>query len=204
MQQVILFENEEFGQIRSIEIDGLPYFVGKDVAEILGYSNPRDALATHVDLEDKKVIQRSENTTLEIPNRGLTIINESGLYSLILSSKLPTVKAFKRWVTSEVLPSIRKTGNYIQKAEPYNIKEIVKEMICQLAPEIIKELENKEERTKRAEREMKKLETKAKRRIERLLYSEKYSYYEISKLLGQEEIDVSAEAICFYAQKIGL
>ena len=204
MNELKIFENEEFGQIRSIEIDGLPYFVGKDVAEILGYSNPRDALATHVDLEDKKVIQRSENTTLEIPNRGLTIINESGLYSLILSSKLPTVKAFKRWVTSEVLPSIRKTGNYIQKAEPYNIKEIVKETICQIVPEIIRELEDKEERNKRAEREMKKLEAKVKRRIERLLYSEKYSYYEISKLLGQEEIDVSAEAICFYAQNIGL
>ena len=204
MQQVILFENEEFGQIRSIEIDGLPYFVGKDVAEILGYSNPRDALATHVDLEDKKVIQRSENTTLEIPNRGLTIINESGLYSLILSSKLPTVKAFKRWVTSEVLPSIRKTGNYIQKAEPYNIKEIVKETICQIVPEIIRELEDKEERTKRVERKMKKLETATKKKIERLLYSERYSYYEISKLLKQEGIDTSAEAICFYAQNIGL
>ena len=204
MQQVILFENEEFGQIRSIEIDGLPYFVGKDVAEILGYSNPRDALATHVDLEDKKVIQRSENTTLEIPNRGLTIINESGLYSLILSSKLPTVKAFKRWVTSEVLPSIRKTGNYIQKAEPYNIKEIVKETICQIVPEIIRELEDKEERTKRVERKMKKLETTTKKKIERLLYSERYSYYEISKLLKQEGIDTSAEAICFYAQNIGL
>ncbi len=204
MQQVILFENEEFGQIRSIEIDGLPYFVGKDVAEILGYSNPRDALATHVDLEDKKVIQRSENTTLEIPNRGLTIINESGLYSLILSSKLPTVKAFKRWVTSEVLPSIRKTGNYIQKAEPYNIKEIVKETICQIVPEIIRELEDKEERTKRVERKMKKLETATKKKIERLLYSERYSYYEISKLLKQEGIDTSTEAICFYAQNIGL
>ena len=204
MQQVILFENEEFGQIRSIEIDGLPYFVGKDVAEILGYSNPRDALATHVDLEDKKVIQRSENTTLEIPNRGLTIINESGLYSLILSSKLPTVKAFKRWVTSEVLPSIRKTGNYIQKAEPYNIKEIVKETICQIVPEIIRELEDKEERTKRVERKMKKLETTTKKKIERLLYSERYSYYEISKLLKQEGIDTSTEAICFYAQNIGL
>ena len=204
MQQVMLFENEEFGQIRSIEIDELPYFVGKDVAEILGYSNPRDALATHVDLEDKKVIQRSENTTLEIPNRGLTIINESGLYSLILSSKLPTVKAFKRWVTSEVLPSIRKTGNYIQKAEPYNIKEIVKETICQIVPEIIRELEDKEERTKRVERKMKKLETATKKKIERLLYSERYSYYEISKLLKQEGIDTSTEAICFYAQNIGL
>ena len=203
MNELKIFENEEFGQIRSIEIDGLPYFVGKDVAEILGYSNPRDALATHVDLEDKKVIQRSENTTLEIPNRGLTIINESGLYSLILSSKLPTVKAFKRWMTSEVLPSIRKTGSYIQEAEPYNIKEIVKETICQIVPEIIRELEDKEERTKRVERKMKKLETATKKKIERLLYSERYSYYEISKLLKQEGIDTSAEAICFYAQKIG-
>ena len=112
MNELKIFKNPEFGQIRSIEIDGLPYFLGKDVAEILGYSNPRDALATHVDLEDKKVIQKSENTTLEIPNRGLTIINESGLYSLILSSKLPTAKQFKRWVTSEVLPAIRKQGYY--------------------------------------------------------------------------------------------
>ena len=200
MQQVILFENEEFGQIRSIEIDGLPYFVGKDVAEILKYKDTSDALKRHVDSEDKL----SRCFTDSGQSREMYVINESGLYSLILSSKLPTAKAFKRWVTSEVLPSIRETGGYIQETNPYSIKEIVKETIYQVVPEIIKELEDKEERNKRAEREMKKLEAKTKRRIERLLYSEKYSYYEISKLLGQEGIDTSAEAICFYAQNIGL
>lgn len=84
--------------------------MGKDVATALGYANTKDAIYAHVDSEDKRIIQRSENTTLEIPNRGMTIINESGLYSLILSSKLESAKRFKRWVTSEVLPCIRKTG----------------------------------------------------------------------------------------------
>lgn len=107
-----LFQNEEFGKIRALEIDSAPWFVGKDVAMALGYGNTKDALKSHVDAEDKRIIQRSENATLEIPNRGLTFINESGLYSLILSSKLPKAKAFKRWVTSEVLPSIRKFGTY--------------------------------------------------------------------------------------------
>ena len=108
------FKNDKFGNVRVVLIgeNQEPYFVGKDVAECLGYSNTKDAINTHVDDEDKRVIQRSEITTLEIPNRGLTVINESGLYSLILSSKLPQAKEFKRWVTSEVLPSIRKTGSY--------------------------------------------------------------------------------------------
>lgn len=110
MNELQIFKNAEFGSIRTITINEEPYFVGKDVAEILGYSNTKDAISTHVDDEDRTVIQRSENTTLEIPNRGLTVINESGLYSLILSSKLPTAKKFKRWVTSEVLPAIRKHG----------------------------------------------------------------------------------------------
>ena len=200
MQQVMLFENEEFGQVRTVMIDGEPYFVGKDVAEILGYAEPRSAISKKVDDEDRGVAK------METPSgmQEMTIINESGLYSLILSSKLESAKKFKRWVTSEVLPSIRQTGSYTKEVNQCNIKEIVKETIYQVVPEIIRELEDKEERNKRAEREMKKLEAKVKRRIERLLYSEKYSYYEISKLLGQEEIDVSAEAICFYAQNIGL
>lgn len=104
------FNNAEFGSVRSLMVKGEPFFVGKDVAEILGYGNTRDALAAHVDEEDKVVIQKSEIATLEIPNRGLTVINESGLYSLIFSSKLPSAKRFKRWVTSEVLPAIRKHG----------------------------------------------------------------------------------------------
>lgn len=112
MTELQVFQNADFGPIRTINVDGTPYFVGKDVADILGYANSKDALATHVDSEDKGIIQRSENATFEIPNRGLTVINESGLYCLILSSKLPNAKAFKRWVTSEVLPAIRNYGMY--------------------------------------------------------------------------------------------
>lgn len=109
MQELKIFENAEFGAVRALEIDGAPWFVGKDVADILGYSNTRDALAKHVDGEDKSdvairdAIGRDQSTT---------VINESGLYSLVLSSKLPAAKAFKRWVTSEVLPTIRRHGLY--------------------------------------------------------------------------------------------
>lgn len=110
MNELQIFKNAEFGSIRTTTINGEPYFVGRDIAEILGYSNTKDAISTHVDEEDRTVIQRSENATLEIPNRGLTVINESGLYSLILSSKMPNAKKFKHWVTSEVLPAIRKHG----------------------------------------------------------------------------------------------
>ena len=108
MNQLQIFENKEFGKIRTVEIDNEPYFVGKDVAEILGYNNTRDALSKHVDNEDKLTSQIATAGQ----NRNIIIINESGLYSLILSSKLPTAKKFKRWVTSEVLPSIRKHGLY--------------------------------------------------------------------------------------------
>ena len=108
MNELKIFENEQFGTIRTVEIDNTPYFVGKDVAEVLGYSNPRDALAKRVDDEDKGVA----NCDTLGGKQQLTVINESGLYSLILSSKLPKAKEFKRWVTSEVLPAIRKHGVY--------------------------------------------------------------------------------------------
>ena len=112
MNELKIFENEQFGKIRTVEIDGTPYFVGKDVAEILGYSNTAKAIINHVDEEDKQIFQTSQNGNSEINNRGMYIINESGLYSLILSSKLPKAKEFKRWVTSEVLPAIKKHGVY--------------------------------------------------------------------------------------------
>ena len=112
MNELQIFNSEEFGDIRTVTIDNEPWFVGKDVAEALGYGNSRDALAAHIDDEDKTIIQKSDFPTLEIPNRGIVVINESGLYSLILSSKLPNAKRFKHWVTSEVLPTIRKTGSY--------------------------------------------------------------------------------------------
>ena len=108
MNELQVFKNEEFGEVRSLKIGDEPWFVGKDVADILGYTNSRKAISDHVDDEDKGV---TKCDTLG-GKQDLTIINESGLYSLILSSKLPAAKKFKRWVTSEVLPAIRKTGSY--------------------------------------------------------------------------------------------
>ena len=108
-----IFNNEEFGEVRAIVINGEPWFVGRDVAESLGYANTKDALITHTDPEDRQILKRSAEATFEIPNRGLTIVNESGLYSLILSCQLPKGKRFKKWITSEVLPSLRKNGIYV-------------------------------------------------------------------------------------------
>lgn len=107
MNELQIFENKEFGKIRTVEINNEPYFVGKDVADILGYTNAPKAIRDHVDTEDKTV-----NESFTVNGTKGILINESGLYSLILSSKLPTAKKFKRWVTSEVLPSIRKHGMY--------------------------------------------------------------------------------------------
>ena len=107
--EIRIFENEQFGKVRTLLIDGQPWFVGKDVAEALGYTNSRKALIDHVDEEDKGVTKRD---TLG-GNQKLTIINESGLYCLIIKSKLEGARQFKRWVTSEVLPSIRKYGAYL-------------------------------------------------------------------------------------------
>ena len=108
MNEITVFNNDEFGSIRTVTIESEPWFVGKDVAEVLGYQNGSRDINRHVDDEDKLC------TKIEYAGqkREVTIINESGLYSLILSSKLPNAKKFKRWVTSEVLPSIRKTGSY--------------------------------------------------------------------------------------------
>ena len=104
-----IFKSDEFGSVRTLTIGGEPWFVGKDVAMVLGYSDTNKAVSMHVDDEDKKL---NDKTSLSFGQRGATLINESGMYSLILSSKLPTAKKFKHWVTSEVLPSIRKTGSY--------------------------------------------------------------------------------------------
>lgn len=108
MNELQTFNFEE-NKVRSLLIDNEPWFVGKDVADILGYQNGSRDINRHVDEEDR---QNYQNGTSEINNRGMTIINESGLYSLVLSSKLPSAKKFKRWVTSEVLPALRKTGQY--------------------------------------------------------------------------------------------
>lgn len=136
ISEVTIFSDNlhpEFGNLRGLTIDGEPWFSGKDVAAALGYKDTKKAIKAHVADEDKTLIQRGQNTPIEnhlpksvfpfnfvdanIPTRGMIIINESGLYSLILSSKLEKAKAFKHWVTAEVLPTIRKTGGYINQGQ---------------------------------------------------------------------------------------
>ena len=114
MNEITVFNNDEFGSIRTVTIKNEPWFVGKDVANVLGYERDTKAVTDHVDEDDRKNINGKTQSYLglELGQRGGWLINESGLYSLILSSKLPNAKKFKHWVTSEVLPSIRKIGSY--------------------------------------------------------------------------------------------
>lgn len=120
MNDLQIFENPEFGSVRTVEIDGTPWLVGKDVAVALGYAKPTDAIRKHVDPEDKG-ISKTETPSGE---QEMLIINESGLYSLILSSKMPKAKAFKRWVTSEVLPAIREHGAYESVKAKQHIEQL--------------------------------------------------------------------------------
>lgn len=131
--QIFNFNNSE---VRTVLIDNEPYFVGKDVADVLGYSNTRDALSKHVDDEDKSNVAIHDGSQ----NRGMTVINESGVYSLVFGSKLPDAKKFKRWVTSEVLPQIRQTGCY---KLPQSYKEALQHLLTQIEENEHLQLENK-------------------------------------------------------------
>lgn len=139
--QVFNFENHN---VRALMIDNEPYWVGKDVASVLGYMKPTDAVRKHVDVEDRGI------SKIETPSgvQEMTVINESGLYSLILSSKLPSAKKFKRWVTSEVLPALRKTGGYKLPDNPMDILKLTYEALNQTNESVaqheyrIKELED--------------------------------------------------------------
>ena len=110
-----IFENKEFGKVRTVEVNGEPYFVGKDIADTLGYQNGSRDINRHVDEDDRRKFMIFDGNQ----DKEMIIINESGLYSLILSSKLPTAKQFKRWVTSEILPTIRKTGGYVNNTDMF-------------------------------------------------------------------------------------
>lgn len=127
---VQVFNSDVFGVVRVVVREGEPWFVGKDVAEKLGYTVPKKAIRDHVLLSDKTVLLKSQfkalriqNETLDIPNRGLTIINESGVYSLIMSSKLPQAREFKHWVAAEVLPTIRKEGMYLAQCRAEQVQQ---------------------------------------------------------------------------------
>lgn len=169
MNNLKIFENAEFGKIRTVEVDGQPYFVGKDVAEALGYAKARNAIAAHVSQEDKKdaLIQGDLGGT-----QAMTIINESGLYSLILSSKLESAKRFKRWVTSEILPSLRKHGAYMTDT---TLEQALTnpDFLIQLATKL------KEEQEAR-----KKLEEQAEKNRPKIVFADAVASSETSILIG--------------------
>lgn len=139
--KIQVFTNEKFGKVRTLMINNEPWFVGKDVAVSLGYKDTSDALKKHVDTEDKLTRRFADSGQ----SREMYIINESGVYSLVLSSKLPTAKKFKRWVTSEVLPSIRKTGGYVM---PKTFSEALMAYAKEVEARERLELENTEMRPK--------------------------------------------------------
>lgn len=139
--KIQVFTNEKFGEVRTLMINNEPWFVGKDVAVALGYKDTSDALKKHVDTEDKLTRRFADSGQ----SREMYIINESGVYSLVLSSKLPTAKKFKRWVTSEVLPSIRKTGGYVM---PKTFSEALMAYAKEVEARERLELENTEMRPK--------------------------------------------------------
>ena len=152
MNELKIFNSSEFGQVRTVTIDGEPWFIGKDVATILGYERTADAIRAHVDEDDKGVGE------IQTPGgkQKIVIINESGLYSLVLSSKLPTAKKFKHWITSEVLPAIRKTGGYIANAETMTDAEIMSKALM-IAKQTI---ESREQRIHSLEAETERMKPK--------------------------------------------
>lgn len=169
MDELTIFENSKFGKIQVIEQNGEPWFVGKEISVILGYANPRKALIDHVDEDDKGVTKRD---TLG-GKQNVTIINESGLYSLVLSSKMPDAKEFKRWVTREVIPAIRKHGGYLTEEK---IEEVLTDpdTIIKLATSL------KEERVKRAEAEQQLEAAKPK-----MIFADAVSASESTVLVGE-------------------
>ena len=195
MNDIKIFENPAFGEIRTLTKDGELWFVGKDVAEALGYSNTKDALARHVEEDDK--IRGSQIPTPS-GSQTMTLINESGLYSLILSSKLPTAKQFKHWVTSEVIPSIRKHGAYMtpEKLEAAILNPDVMIQLCQNL---------KEEQDKR-----KALEAQAEADRPKVLFADAVSASktdilvgELAKLLKQNGVDIGQQRLFGWLRKHG-
>lgn len=195
MNDITVFHSKEFGDMSTITQKGQPWFIGKEVASILGYSNVRDALSKHVDDEDKGVAKRDTPGGAQ----KMTIINESGLYSLILSSKLPTAKKFKHWVTSEVLPAIRKTGGYIPVNPGMSDMEVLARavLISQKTIGVLKE-------------ENKKLETENEAMKPKALFADAYASTKdgilvgaMAKMLRQNGIEIGQKRLFRFLRENG-
>ena len=175
MNELQIFENAMFGKIRTVVIDKEPWFIGKDVATALGYKDTSDALKKHVDEEDKLTRRFADSGQI----REMYVINESGVYSLVFSSKLPTAKAFKRWVTREVLPAIRKHGGYMT---PEKVEEALMnpDVMIRLATELKAERQKRQALSKLADEQgaqIAKMQPKA-------LFADAVSTSETSILIG--------------------
>lgn len=187
MSELKIFESPEFGTVRTVTINGEPWLVGKDVAEALGYSNTRDALDRHVATEDKNTVANPDGKR---GNPNMTIINESGLYALVLSSKLPTARRYKHWVTSEVLPSIRKHGLYAT-AETAERLLSDPDFVIRLFTEI------------KAEKEMRqKLEAEAAANAPKVLFADSVEasktsilVFDLAKLIRQNGVDIGGNRL---------
>ena len=187
MNELKIFENPDFGIVRTVTINGEPWLVGKDVAEALGYSNTRDALDRHVATEDKNTVANPDGKR---GNPNMTIINESGLYALVLSSKLPTARRYKHWVTSEVLPSIRKHGLYAT-AETAERLLSDPDFVIRLFTEI------------KAEKEMRQqLEAEAAANAPKVLFADSVEasktsilVFDLAKLIRQNGVDIGGKRL---------
>lgn len=186
MADLQIFENEQFGQVRTLEINSEPWFVGKDVGEILGYSNTPKAIRDHIDNEDKL----TERIVLSGQNRETILINESGLYSLILSSKLPKAKEFKHWVTSEILPSIRRHGAYMTAD---TIDKVLQDP--DFGIRLLSELKSEREERQR-------LEAEAEKNQPKVLFADSVSAShtsiligELAKLIKQNGVDIGQKRL---------
>lgn len=198
MSELQIFKNEQFGEIRTVEIDGEPWFVGKDVAQALGYADANHALIDHIDEDDRINSKTQGQNAPELGQRGGWLINESGLYSLVLSSKLESAKQFKRWVTSEVIPSIRKHGAYMTP-------DTLDKMIA--SPEFGIHLltELKEEREKRIALEGKVKEDKPKVLFADAVSTAKTSILvgDLAKLIRQNGVEIGQQRLFAWMRKHG-
>ena len=214
MNELTVFQNQEFGRLRTADIKDEVWFVGKDVARALGYTNPQKAIRDHVDDEDRTV-----NEMFTVNGTPITLINESGVYSLILSSKLPGAKRFKHWVTSEVLPSIRKRGGYGNGVSAEQVIEIAQHMAAAMGAELVKQLKDvlapstpsvQEEvvlmdpaprRRQRYHSVITMLDPELQREVDEMLESNRYTYVDIVQFLKENGVGISVSSICRYAKR---
>ena len=214
MNELTVFENQEFGRLRTAEINNEVWLVGKEGPRALGNPNPQKPTRDHVDCEDRTV-----NESFTVNGTPITLINESGLYSLVLSSKLPGAKRFKHWVTSEVLPSIRKNGGYGNGVSTEQVIEIAQHMAAMMGAELVKQLKDVlapapqpaqeevvlEDPVPRMRRRyhsvITMLDPDLQREVDEMLASSRYTYLDIVSFLSENGVRISVSSICRYAKR---